>query len=205
VWFYVLVIGLACVGVVAALWATKARGAWGSRRSDEAIEVGSGPYRAQRTAPDEPLPVPRPIWITATMSAVWGLITTFFFVPAGALLLIVFVDGAPRPASVLAGLALIAIVASGVGVGVSSMAAAFGLMRRSEGIAGLTRALSRWSLAHHCVVPVYFAALSIATGDSAVFVWNIPFVWFPCAFGMWHAARLESAHALTAEPVPMPA
>jgi hypothetical protein len=52
---------------------------------------------------------------------------------------------------------------------------------------------------------MFFAALTLSTGEEAVFLWNIPFVWLPCALGLWHATRLDDARALTDEPVPVPA
>jgi hypothetical protein len=204
VWYLVL-LGLVSVALIAALWVAKARGVWGSRRSTKSVEVGAGPYRAQLTAGEEALPLPRSIWVTAAMSAVWGVLTTFLFAPAGGLLLVFLIMGAPDLPRAIAGFAMLAIVASGLGVGVTSIATAFALVRRSEGVARLAQVLSRWSLAHHCAVPMAFAALTIASGDPAIFVWNIPFVWIPCALGAWHATRLDGAHALTSGPVPAPA
>lgn len=201
-WFFTL-LGIAIAVLVACLWLARVPGRWGRRRSSRTVEAGTGPYRAQQIADEEPSPVPGSVGVTASASVVWGLLTLLIFAPAGALLLIMFAD-ANEPAVALAAVALLGIELSGFALGATLIVVGFRLMRRSEGVAELAHVVTRWSRVHHAMVAVFFTLVALVTGEAAAVLLALPFVWLPCGIGFWVSSGLQSAGDLCATPIAEP-
>lgn len=136
----------------------------------------------------------------ALASALWGLATLLFFVPAGALLALVVADHEPL-FSVLA----LAIVLSGVADGVALLFLANRLRQRRDA----PRETIAWlTLAHHAAVFVAFGAALLVSGDGSssgsggleALASMLGALAVPCTIGGFLGWRLLAARVAVAQP-----
>jgi hypothetical protein len=153
------------------------------------VKVGPSPYREVEVVEMKPRGVPTSVRWAAGVSIAWGLATSFFFAPAGALFAVVSSEDHHHA---LGGAFVGLVSLEGFVLGIALIVAAVQLMK---GALRDPEPLVRWSFVHHIAVAAVFFVLAALEGDAIV-AW-VPFVALPCALGVAQAMHI----ARTAESI----
>lgn len=180
VWLFLVGAGIVAVVVGLPLAALATRRRWGTVRVDVGAQ-GEGAYRAGPRSEEAMRGTPPIVAIGSMVVGFWALLTLLVFVPGGGLATAILFD-ARDPLPSLAGLGSIAVVISGVFLGVRLATAGLGLVRRSEGASARAKATLRHSDLHHAAVFVTYAFGLLASegGDAAAMV---TLLLVPCGIG----------------------
>lgn len=178
-----LVAGLSFVGVQAFRgW----RG-WGVVQK-EGPTIGDGAYRAGSTTLERLRGAPPLVVAGAVAATLWGLVTLVVFVPAGALLTAVTLDGA-GPGGWVAVIAAVATL-SGVVLGLALPRAASRLLRRKDRSIEDATWASRFSAIHHVMIWIGFTLAGFLLDDGGGY-WAILLA-IPCGLGLGASALLRA-------------
>ncbi len=195
---YLVILGgavaLALVGIVV----LGASNAWRfGRVFGPTTQIGrGGPYRQREQRSVEGRGVPKTVWLASVSASLWGVITLFIFVPAGALLATALFAGSeytglPRDAWAAAGtLTLVVMCISGLLLAVALFIYAARLMKRD---ASHVADVVKWSVAHHASVFVYFLILGAVVGQREGLVYAFLGVVVPCLAGLLQAKAMSAA------------
>lgn len=188
-WLAVIAIGTVGAAVLT-IWILPRQHAWrwGTVRG-AAVEAGAGPYREGSTQPDLPRGVPGIVRWAAGLGVAWGVLTLLVFMPAGFLLLLVFVEGRIELAGLLIPLLLVVLCDAFV-LGFALVAIGPALLRGGPEGTRSARNVARWSTAHHFAVLTVFVLFPLASRDGVLLLLLAA---LPCLMGLTHAGMLDQA------------